>query len=99
MKKISHRGNLNGPDPKNENTIESIFLAIQEGFDVEVDIWVVNGLIYFGHDEPRTLVDKSIINQIGDCGWFHCKNLEALIFLSKFDNNINYFYEDQGYWN
>lgn len=93
MKKISHRGNLNGPDPKNENTVESILLAIQKGFDVEIDIWVINNLIYLGHDKPKTQIDEFFINQIGNRGWFHCKNLEALTFLSKF-KNINYFYHN-----
>jgi hypothetical protein len=93
MKKISHRGNLNGPDPENENTIGSISLAIQKGFDVEIDVWVINGLIYFGHDKPITQINESIIKQIGNRGWFHCKNLEALIFLSKFED-INYFYHN-----
>jgi hypothetical protein len=93
MKKISHRGNLNGPDSENENTIGSISLAIQKGFDVEIDVWVINGLIYFGHDKPITLINESVIKQIGSRGWFHCKNLEALIFLSKFED-INYFYHN-----
>ena len=93
MKKISHRGNINGPDPENENTVESILLALQKGFDVEIDIWVVNNLIYLGHDKPKTQIDKPFINQIGNRGWFHCKNLEALTFLSKFED-INYFYHN-----
>ena len=93
MKKISHRGNLNGPDPENENTVKSILLAIQKGFDVEIDIWVINNLIYLGHDKPKTQIDEFLINQIGNRGWFHCKNLEALTFLSKFED-INYFYHN-----
>jgi hypothetical protein len=95
MKIISHRGNLNGPDPENENTLKSIFLALEKGFDVEIDTWVVDGLIYFGHNRPTIKIEEQIINQIGNCGWFHCKNLESLTFLSKFDNDINYFYHNQ----
>ena len=93
MKKIAHRGNINGPDPENENTIKSISLALQKGFDVEIDVWVINDLIYFGHDKPTTMVSESIIKQIGNRGWFHCKNLDALVFLSKFED-INYFYHN-----
>jgi len=94
MIKISHRGNINGPDPENENTIGSISLALEKGFDVEIDTWVINNLIYFGHDKPITQINESMINKIGNRGWFHCKNLEALTFLSKFEN-INYFYHNQ----
>ena len=95
MKIISHRGNLNGPDPENENTLKSIFLALEKGFDIEIDTWVIDNLIYFGHDKPTTIIEEKIISQIGNNGWFHCKNLEALTLLSKFDNNINYFYHNQ----
>jgi hypothetical protein len=94
MIKISHRGNLNGPDPENENTIGSISLALQRGFDVEIDTWVINKKIYFGHDKPTTPINESVVKQIGSRGWFHCKNLEAITFFSKFED-INYFYHDK----
>lgn len=92
MIKISHRGNINGPDPINENTIESIFTAIGKNFDVEIDVWVIDSIIYFGHDEPQRIIDKFIIDKIGNKGWFHCKNLEALEFFSKEYNKYNYFW-------
>ena len=47
MLKISHRGNINGPDLEKENSIEQIFIAIGKGFDVEIDVWVIDGLIFF----------------------------------------------------
>ena len=83
MLKISHRGNVNGPDLEKENTIEQIFIAIGKGFDVEVDVWVIDGLIFFGHDYPKYLIDDFIIKKIKDSAWFHCKNLEALLFFSN----------------
>ena len=36
---ISHRGNLTGPIPEKENTVDYINDAIHQGFDVEIDIW------------------------------------------------------------
>ena len=36
---ISHRGNINGPEPKNENKIEYINEAMSKNFDVEIDLW------------------------------------------------------------
>lgn len=83
MLKISHRGNVNGPDLEKENTIEQIFIAIGKGFDVEVDVWVIDGLIFFGHDYPKYLIDDFIIKKIKDSAWFHCKNLEALLFFAN----------------
>jgi hypothetical protein len=82
MKLISHRGNINGPDLEKENTIEQIFIAIGKGFDVEVDVWVIDGLIFFGHDYPKYLIDDFIIKKIKNSAWFHCKNLEALLFFA-----------------
>ena len=83
MLKISHRGTVNGPDLEKENTIEQIFIAIGKGFDVEVDVWVIDGLIFFGHDYPKYLIDDFIIKKIKDSAWFHCKNLEALLFFAN----------------
>ena len=83
MLKISHRGNINGPDLEKENSIEQIFIAIGKGFDVEIDVWVIDGLIFFGHDYPKYLIDDFIIKKIKDSAWFHCKNLEALLFFAN----------------
>jgi glycerophosphoryl diester phosphodiesterase len=95
MKIISHRGNLQGPDVQNENTIESIFTAIAKGFGVEIDVWVIDGVIYFGHDDPDRIIDKKIIDMVGLDGWFHCKNLEAIDFFIKNYSSFNYFWHQQ----
>jgi glycerophosphoryl diester phosphodiesterase len=92
MIKIAHRGNINGPDAQKENTIEAIFTAIGKGFDVEIDVWVIDDVIYFGHDEPQRIIDNFIIDKIGKNGWFHCKNLGALEFFSKNYSSYNYFW-------
>jgi hypothetical protein len=39
MKIIAHRGNLYGPDPETENTIEQAERCFAICFDVELDIW------------------------------------------------------------
>ena len=38
---ISHRGNLNGIDPNNENNPLIIKRALNRGFEVEIDVWRV----------------------------------------------------------
>ena len=53
MKLISHRGNLEGPNPERENHPDYIYEAIQAGYDVEIDIWFVDGKFKLGHDEPQ----------------------------------------------
>ena len=80
MKIISHRGNLNGRFPEKENSLPYIREAILNGFDVEVDVWVINSQIYFGHDSPQYLITLEDLNKIKEKIWFHCKNLEALYF-------------------
>jgi hypothetical protein len=78
MKIIAHRGNLNGPNPNTENHYSYIQTAIDLGFDVEVDVWVLDNKIFFGHDSPQYAIEKASVASIGTYGWFHCKNLEAL---------------------
>ena len=73
---ISHRGNLTGPTPLLENHPTYIQHALDEGVDVEVDIWFTDGQFYLGHDEPTSLIPEHFFtdNRI----WFHCKNVEAM---------------------
>ena len=80
MIKIAHRGNYNGPDDYAENSPEQVYRAILAGYDAEVDFWVVDGKIYFGHNEPVYLIDQYFIHQHVKKLWLHCKNLEALDF-------------------
>lgn len=89
---IAHRGNINGPQPENENKYSYIQNALSFGFDVEVDVWVKNGQIYFGHDNPTYNANKEMIKEINYNGWFHCKNLEALEYFYYNFNEYNYFW-------
>jgi hypothetical protein len=76
MKYISHRGNLTGPDPILENEPGYIQDAIEAGFDVEVDVWYVDGKFMLGHDMPTYDVDKKFL--LNEKLWCHAKNAEAL---------------------
>jgi hypothetical protein len=78
MIKISHRGNINGAVKELENSPAHLFNAISYGFDVEVDVWVIDGLVYFGHDTPQYLINQGTLDKLLDKSWFHCKNLNAL---------------------
>ena len=61
---ISHRGNLNGVNVKKENSVDYIEEALDQGFDVEVDVWNISGSYFLGHDEPQHLVKKDFLNNI-----------------------------------
>jgi hypothetical protein len=95
MKIIAHRGNIDGPDPKNENNPLYIDLAIKHGFDVEVDIWVVDNEILLGHDSPQYAVNRAYIADIGPVGWFHCKNIGALKYFKDSFSSLNYFWHQE----
>lgn len=94
-KKISHRGNLNGPNPKKENNPKYLEAAIVNGFDVEIDVWYEDKKWWLGHDEPKYKVTFEWMNKITHSAWYHCKNLEALVELKhgKVKQwNLNYFW-------
>lgn len=93
---ISHRANLVGPNIKTENTFESILKAIQFGFDVETDIWYEQDILYIGHDWDKKKFHKNTLDFLlgySDKLWIHCKNIDALIYLLKFEE-LNVFGHD-----
>ena len=57
MKIISHRGNINGPLPEKENRPSYIDSAIQLGYEVEVDLRIVNNEFWLGHDTSQYKID------------------------------------------
>lgn len=91
---ISHRGNLIGKAPIKENTISYIQEALLNGFDVEIDIWYKNEVLFLGHDGPEQKVSLEWLNERKDKLWVHCKSLETLSFFNKLDSSFNYFFHD-----
>lgn len=97
MKIISHRGNLEGTDPSTENTIQQIYKCIDLGFDVEVDVWVIDDQICLSHDNPTYMENKHIVElkdiyELSDKLWIHCKNKEALEYFSS--KSFHYFWHE-----
>ena len=62
---ISHRGNIDGKITQFENSIDYILTA-SENYDVEIDIWFYKNHFYFGHDEPKYLIDRSYLKRTFD---------------------------------
>jgi hypothetical protein len=90
---ISHRGNLNGPNEVRENSPYYIMEAIDEGYDVEVDLWWVDGKVYLGHDKPQYEVSDEWLGEIIDKLWVHCKNVESLNWIRN--TSLHYFWHEQ----
>lgn len=92
MRVIAHRANLNGPDKENENSPAQILRAIDSGFDVEIDVRIIEGQILFGHDYPQYICPEKLLISVIEKSWFHCKNLEAMIYLPSRFPGIKYFW-------
>jgi hypothetical protein len=92
IKIISHRGNLNGPDASTENNPAYINKIIDLGYDIEIDLWYVNGDLYLGHDEPYYKIDKYWLINRKDKLWVHIKNLDAIQFAKN--HYLNYFWHE-----
>lgn len=95
MKLISHRGNIDGKNPKEENSIPYIQNALKVGYDVEIDVWYVNEKWYLGHDEPQYKVKYDFLTLDGL--WLHAKNGDALYHLLQ-DRGCNVFYHTDEDW-
>ena len=77
MKIISHRGNVRGPIPEKENRPTYIDCAIGNGYDVEIDVRLIAGQLWLGHDEPQYKVEHSWLQPRKEYLWIHCKDLAA----------------------
>jgi len=93
MMLISHRGNLNGPQPELENSPRYIQAALDAGYSVEVDLWVIDDIPYLGHDKSQYPVYMEWLKERQTKLWIHCKNRAALEFC--LDNKLHCFYHDK----
>jgi len=92
---ISHRGNVDGKNPELENSPDYILRAVELGYDVEVDVWSVNGQLYLGHDSPDYLVDFKWFFDRSHKLWIHCKNIESVEIFTITKNDLNYFWHQE----
>jgi hypothetical protein len=94
---IAHRGNLIGPNPERENSPDYIVDAINAGFDCEIDIRRIEGVLYLGHDHPRYIIDLDFLLTHSAKLWVHCKNFHALNFLLRFPELNVFFHDNDSY--
>ena len=94
MKIISHRGLVDGPNPAIENSPDAIRAALGEFFLVEVDIRMVDGKLWFGHDEPQYEVPEDFIHNPDII--FHAKDRLALHYLAQRDVH-HFWHQDDAY--
>lgn len=92
---ISHRGNIDGKNPNEENSVSYIQKALKSGYDVEIDVWYVDDKWYLGHDGPQYKVKYDFLTLDGL--WLHAKNGDALYHLLR-DRDCNVFYHTDEDW-
>ena len=63
MIKIAHRGNYRGRNPLRENTVSYIEEAIAAGFDVMIDVWLLDCTWHLGYDFPGEVIDLSFMER------------------------------------
>ena len=80
---ISHRGNLDGRVREYENDPRYINLALDGGYEVEIDVWCKDGEWYLGHDEPTYQINFNYLRN--KKLWCHAKNIESLNKMLKED--------------
>lgn len=88
---IAHRGNVNGPNASDENSPGLILRVINEGYDAEIDLRLCGERLMLGHDTPMYETTFDFLREGADHLWIHCKNYEALDYLSKY-TMFNFFF-------
>jgi hypothetical protein len=74
---ICHRALKNGPNKELENKESEIVARLNEGWNVEIDVWYIDEEWWLGHDKPvNRLCDTKIL--IHPRVWVHCKHLSSL---------------------
>lgn len=104
---IAHRGLWQGPNAYLENKPQQIHHALAEGYDVEIDLHVMDDQLFLGHDLPQYPISKNFL--LAPRMWIHAKNLAAcnyLTHMTKDQPKPNYFWHESdsrvltswGYW-
>jgi len=65
------------------------------GYDVEIDVHLIEGIFYLGHDSPEYEITLQWLNDRSTKLWVHCKNLECIEYLNKNGSNLNYFWHQE----
>jgi hypothetical protein len=98
MIKIAHRGNRFGPNKELENSESYLLESINAGFDVEIDVWLIDDNFYLGHNGPEHKTLISFLQSISKNSWIHCKNFDALHYFASNNFNFRYFWHQEDYF-
>jgi len=78
MRYIAHRGLMDGPNQRMENTPEQVCFALYCEFDVEIDLWWHEGQWMMGHEKPEHRIEHETLQRYDDKLWLHCRDVDTL---------------------
>lgn len=90
---ISHRGNISGPNPNNENHPDYIKEALKQGYQVKVDVWIDNNKYLLGNSCPTYEIEKSFL--YNSKLWCQAHNIITISELASRGNLMHYFYKNK----
>lgn len=90
MKLISHRGNLDGPGSEATENNPELISEVLKTYDVEIDLWSINGALFLGHDRPVFQISRSFLEH--SRLWIHAKNLSVVDYLTT--TRTNWFWHE-----
>ena len=89
---IAHRGLTDGPNESLENHPENILQSIDSGYDCEIDLRVLDGRFFLGHNSPDHEVKEEFLEN--PHLWIHCKNIESVSYFFG-TTGFNYFWHQE----
>lgn len=99
---ISHRGYTYGPNENQENNpyFISKLLNSNPNLHCEIDLRLISGQFYLGHDKILNSIDFNFLDKYKDRLWIHCKDYQSQLALieHKDSNKFNFFSHDLDGW-
>jgi len=93
---IAHRGNIDGPNPKMENNPQYIDKAINNDYNVEIDVrGCFKSGFFLGHDSPQYEVTFDWLHDRAEYLWIHAKDIQALYTFSQQIKGWNAFWHQE----
>jgi hypothetical protein len=94
---ISHRGNIKNSEPENENNPEYIQKALDQDYQVMIDLRIKDNKLYLGENEPTYLLDLNWFEKYHKRLWLRCRDIEVIEKLHELDSRglyLNYFWHE-----
>lgn len=88
---ISHRGNLQGPNPATENNPKWVEILLRDKKYVEVDLWWIKYNSYsLGHNGPQYNISIEWLLKYCNQLFLHAKDIRTLNQLQTVDTSFNF---------